>query len=140
MRARRYGHLRRKKQDLNTEDAEEHGVRMKLFDWLCARILFLVAIVACLLVPRTYTGRIWIFGTALALLFTAMLNVLRIRNRGRGVRGLGISCITANVAMFAFAIALMASIGKLRTTHNPQVPLVGGLLLIETAFSMGQKP
>ncbi len=139
MRARRHCYLRRTKQDLNPADAEEHGVRMKVFDRLCAGILSVVAIVDCLLVPRTYTGRIWIFGTALALLFTAMLNVLRIRNRSRAVRGLGISCITANVSMFAFAIALMASIGKLRTLHNPQVPLVGGLLLIEAAFSMVQK-
>jgi hypothetical protein len=112
---------------------------MKLFDWLCAGILFVVAIVDCLLVPRTYTGRIWILGTALALLFTAMLNMLRIRNRGSRVWGLGISCITANVSMLAFAIALMASIGKLRTLQHPQIPLLGGLLLMETAFSMGQK-
>jgi len=38
--------------------------------------------------------------------------------------------------MLAFAIALMASIGKSRTLHNPQVPLVATLLLIETAFSL----
>jgi hypothetical protein len=112
---------------------------MKLFDWLCAGTLFIVAIVDCLVVPRTYTGRIWLLGSALALLFTAMLNMLRIRNRGSGVQGLKISCITANVLMLAFAIALMASIGKLRTLQNPQVPLLGGTLLIEAAFSMGQK-
>jgi hypothetical protein len=112
---------------------------MTFFDSLCAGILFLAAIVDCLLVPRTYTGRIWILGTALALLFTAMLNMLRIRNRGSGVRGLKMSCITANVSMLAFAIALIASIGKLRTLQNPQVPLLGGLLLTESAFSLGQK-
>ncbi len=53
---------------------------------LCAGILSVLAIVDCLLVPRTYTGRIWIFGTGLALLFTAMLNVLRLRNGQRGAR------------------------------------------------------
>ena len=110
---------------------------MKLFDRLCAGILFILAIVHCLLVPRTYTGRIWIFGTGLALLFTAMLNVLRIRNV-RGVQGLKLFCITANVTMLVFAIALMASIGKSRTLQNPQVPLVGALLLAETAFSLGK--
>ncbi len=56
---------------------------MKLLDQLCAGIIFILAIVDCLLVPRTYTGRIWIFGTGLALLFTAMLNLLRIRNGTR---------------------------------------------------------
>ncbi len=94
-----------------------------------------MAIVDCLLVPRTYTGRIWIFGTCLALLFTAMLNMLRIRNR-RGIKDLALSCITANVTLLVFAIALMVSIGKSRTVHNPQIPLLASLLLIETAFSL----
>ena len=110
---------------------------MKLFDRLCAAILFVTAIVDSLLVPRTYTGRIWIFGTILALLFTCMLNVLRIRN-SREVRGLKLSCITANVTMFVLAIALMASIGKARTLQHPQVPLVAALLLAETVFSLGK--
>jgi hypothetical protein len=109
---------------------------MNLFDRLCAGILFILAIVDCLLVPRTYTGRIWIFGTALALLFTAMLNFLRIRNV-RGVKGLRLFCITANVMMLVFVIALIASIGKLRTLQHPQILLVGALLLCETVFSLG---
>jgi hypothetical protein len=110
---------------------------MKLLDRLCAGIVFVLAIVDCLLVPRTYTGRIWIFGTGLALLFTAMLNVLRLRN-GCGVKGLKLFCITANVTMLVFVIALMASIGKSRTLQHPQVPLVGALLLAETVFSLGK--
>src|ERR1700730_5830309 len=104
---------------------------MKLLDQLCAGILFILAIVDCLLVPRTYTGRIWIFGTGLALLFSAMLNLLRIRN-GRGVKGLRLFCITANVTMLVFVIALIASIGKSRTLQHPQIPLVGAVLLAET--------
>jgi len=108
---------------------------MRLVDGLCAGTLFVIAVVDCLLVPRTYTGRIWIFGTGLALLFAAMLNILRVRN-GREVKGLKLFCITANVTTFAFAIALMASIGKLRTLQHPQIPLVGALLLAETAFSL----
>jgi hypothetical protein len=108
---------------------------MKLLDQLCAGILFILAIVDCPLVPRTYTGRIWIFGTGLALLFSAMLNLLRIRN-GRGVKGLRLFCITANVTMLVFVIALIASIGKSRTLQHPQIPLVGALLLAETAFSV----
>jgi hypothetical protein len=108
---------------------------MTFFDRLCAALLFILAIVDCLLVPRTYTGRIWIFGTGLALLFTAMLNGLRIRN-GQGVGGLKLSCITANVTMLVFVIALMASIGKSRTLQHPQTTLVGALLLAETAFSL----
>lgn len=111
---------------------------MRLLDWICTVALFVLAIIDCLLVPKTYTGRIWIFGTGLALLFTAMLNLLRIRNKGE-VRGLKIFCITANVTMLVFAIALMASIGKARTLANPQVPVVAALLLAETAFSLGRK-
>jgi hypothetical protein len=108
---------------------------VRLFDRICSGTLFLLAIVDCLLVPRTYTGRIWIFGTGLALLFTAMLNVLRIRN-ARGIEGLRLSCVTANVSMLVFAIALMVSIGKSRTLHNPQIPVLATLLVIETVFSL----
>ncbi len=110
---------------------------MKLLDWICVGILFVLAMLDCLLVPRTYSGRIWIFGTGLALLFTAMLNVLRIRNNGF-VKGLKLFCVTANLTMLVFAIALMASIGKSRALANPQVPLVGTLLLVESAFSLGK--
>jgi|SRR5580704_14967077 hypothetical protein len=117
--------------------AEGHEKAMKLFDRLCVTILFVLAIVDSLLVPRTYTGRIWIFGTILALLFTCMLNVLRIRNGGE-VRGLMLSCIAANVTMLVLAIALMASIGKVRMLQHPQVPLVAALLLGETVFSLGK--
>jgi hypothetical protein len=108
---------------------------MKLFDQLCVTALLAISIVDGLLVPRTYTGRIWIFGTMLALLFTCLLNILRIRN-GRDVRGLKLSCITANVTMLVFAVALMASIGTTRTLQRPQVPLVTALLLAETALSL----
>jgi hypothetical protein len=110
---------------------------VKLFDCICAGVLFILAIVDCLLVPKNYTGRIWIFGTCLALLFTAMLNVLRIRN-GRGVKGLKLFCITANVTMLVLAIALMASIGRALTLQHPQIPLVGAILLTETGFSLGK--
>jgi hypothetical protein len=110
---------------------------MKLLDRLCAGTLFLLAIVECLLVPRTYTGRIWILGTDLALLFTAMLNVLRIRN-GYALQGLKMFCIAGNLTMLVFVVALMASIGKVATLRNPQIVLVAGLLLVETAFSLGK--
>lgn len=134
--ARGYCYLRRKNKGLNTGDTEGTEA-MIFFDRLCAGVLFVLAIMDCLLVPRTYTGRIWIFGTGLALLFTAMLNVLRIRNSGF-VKGLKLFCITANVTMLLFAVALIASIGKSRTLANPQVALVGVLLLVETVFSLGK--
>jgi hypothetical protein len=135
LRARGYGDFRGKNKGLTTKLTDP----MKLFDQFCAAALFLLAIVDCLLVPRTYTGRIWIFGTGLALLFTAMLNVLRLRN-SRGVQGLKLFCITANVTMLVFAIALMVSIGKSRTLQYPQIPLVAALLLAETAFSLRKNP
>ncbi|MGA8438774.1 MAG: hypothetical protein WB762_15420 [Candidatus Sulfotelmatobacter sp.] len=110
---------------------------MKFLDRLCAATLFVLAMANSLLVPRTYTGRIWIFGTCLALLFAAMLNLLRIGNRP-GVRGLKLFCVAANVIMLVFGIALMASIGKSRTLDNPQVPGLTALLLVESAFSLGK--
>ncbi len=87
------------------------------------------------MVPKTYAGRIWILGTDLALLFTAMLNVLLIRN-GYVMQGLKMSCIAANVTMLVFVIALMASIGQATTVRNPQLVLVAGLLVVETVFSL----
>jgi hypothetical protein len=108
---------------------------MKTLDRFCAVALFILAIVYCLLVPKTYTGRIWIFGTCLALMFTAMFNWLRIRN-GASVNSLRIFCITANVTMLALALSLIASIGRARTQANPQVPFVAALLLIETVSSL----
>jgi hypothetical protein len=112
---------------------------MKGLDRACAGALFLLAIVECWLVPRDYTGRIWIFGTGLALLFTAMLNLLRVRN-GYSVRGLKLYCIGANVMMLVFVIALIASIGWARTKANPQVLLVLGLLAAETTLSLAKNP
>jgi hypothetical protein len=112
---------------------------MKRLDRTCAGALFLLAMVECWLVPRDYTGRIWIFGTGLALLFTAMLNLLRLRN-GYGVHGLKLYCIGANVMMLVFGIALMASLGWPRTKANPQVLLVLGLLGAETTLSLAKNP
>jgi uncharacterized protein len=111
---------------------------MKFFDLLCAGSLFLLAIAASFLIPKTYTGRIWIYGTDLALLYAAMLNLLCIQN-GATVRGLKAFCIISNVSMLAFFLALMASIGLSRTLANAQIPLVAGLLLLETGFSLKEK-
>jgi len=106
----------------------------RFFDLLCAGALFVVAVAGSMLIPKTYTGRIWIFGTDLAVLFTAMMNLLRIQNAG--MRGVRVFCITANVAMMALFVALMASIGLSRTLANAQIPAVAGLLLLETGFSL----
>jgi hypothetical protein len=111
---------------------------MRLFDRFCATLLFLLAILDCLLVPKTYTGRIWIFGTGLALLFTAMLNWIRIRSAG-DTPGLRLSCITANITMLVLAASLTASIGRARTLANPEVSLAGILLLSETVSSLRRK-
>jgi hypothetical protein len=112
---------------------------MKLLDRLCAGALFLVAFVDCLLVPKSYTGRIWIFGTGLALLFTAMLNVLRLRN-GYTIQSLKMFCIGANLLMLNFVAVLMISIGKARALHNPGIILVAILVTVEMMFSFAKNP
>ncbi len=111
---------------------------MKFVDLLCAGALFLMAIAASFLIPKTYAGRIWIYGTDLALLFAAMLNLLRIQN-GPEMRGVKLFCITSNIAMLAFFVALMVSIGLSTTIANAQIPLVAGLLLLESGFSVKEK-
>lgn len=95
------------------------------------------AIAASMVIPKTYTGRIWIFGTDMALLFAAMLNLLRIQN-GYTISGLKVFCITSNFAMLAFFIVLTVSIGLARALVNAPIPLVAVLLLIETSFSLGK--
>jgi len=110
---------------------------MRFFDRLFAGLLFFLAIAECLLVPRNYWGRIWIFGTGLALLFNSMLNLLRVHN-GYGVRYLKTFTISANVTTLALFIALMASIGRARTLAFPMIIVVAVLVLVETLFSIGK--
>jgi hypothetical protein len=47
-------------------------------------------------------------------------------------------CIAANILMLTFVLALMLSIGRTRTLHNPQIIIVATLLLIELMFSLGK--
>jgi hypothetical protein len=110
---------------------------VKHVDRIAAGALFLLAIAECWLVPRDYTGRIWVFGTGLALLFTAMLNLLRIRN-GYAVRGLRLFCVSASIVTTVFVGSLMASIGQARVWANPQLILLFGLLVVQTGFSFGK--
>jgi hypothetical protein len=49
-------------------------------------------------------------------------------------------CIAANITMLAFFAALMVSIGKATTLHNPQLLLVAVLLTAETMFSLSKNP
>lgn len=112
---------------------------MKLLDRLCAGALFLVAIVECWRVPPRYPGRIWIFGSGLALLFTAMFNLLRIRI-GNRVPGLRLFCVSANAMTLAWLAALIASIGVTPALSNPQVPLIACLTFCEAVFSLVPQP
>ena len=125
--------LRGKTKDLAAEDTRGPSRIAQRLDLLCAGSLFLLAVAGSMLIPKTYTGRIWIYGTDLALLFAAMLNLLRIQNPS--VRGVKLFSITANFAMSAFFFALMISIGLSQTLSNAHIPAVTGLLLVEAAFS-----
>ncbi len=109
---------------------------MKRFDRVCAGAVLLLGLVHCLSTPRALAGRLWFFGTGLAILFAAMLNLLRIRN-GYGMSGLRMFCLAANVTLVALTIAVIVSIGWLRTFANPQVLVLLALLVIEAGFSLG---
>jgi hypothetical protein len=126
--------LREKTKDLAAEDTPGPSRIAQLLDLVCAGVLFLLAVAGSMLIPKTYTGRIWIYGTDLALLFAAMLNLLRIQNAA--MRGVKIFSITANFALSALFIALMLSMGLALVVLNPEIPGVIALLLIETAFSV----
>jgi len=110
---------------------------VRFLDLVCAGAIFLLAIWASMFIPKPYTARIWIFGSDLALLFAAMLNLLRIQNDSmRGVRAFS---ITANFAMTAFFVVLMVSIGFSRTLTYAPIPGVAILFVMETAFSVRKK-
>jgi hypothetical protein len=134
VRARGDRDLRGTGKSVTPEDTQSQKKLTRFFDLLCAGALFLVAVAASMFIPKTYTGRIWIYGSNLALLFSAMLNLLRIQNAS--MRGVRIFSITANIGMSAFLVALMVSIGLSQTLSNAQIPGVTGLLLLETAFSI----
>lgn len=126
--------IRGKTKALAPEDDQRPSRIAQFLDLLFAGALFLLPIAGSMLIPKTYVGRIWMYGTNLALLFAAMLNLLRIQNAS--MRGVKIFSITANFAMSALFISLMVSIGLSRTLSNAEVPGVTALLLIETAFSL----
>jgi len=87
--------------------------------------------------PANSAGRIWIFGTGLALLCTAMLSLLR---HGCGVHGLRRSCVGVHVMMSALVVALTVGIGWPKAMANPQIPLGLGLLVAEAMFSLAKNP
>ena len=126
--------LRGETEDLTADDTRGPGRIAQLLDLLCAGALFLLAVAGSMLIPKTYAGRIWIYGTDLAVLFAAMLNLVRIQNAA--MRGVKIFSITANFALAALFVSLMVSMGPSRVVSNAEIPAVTALLLIETAFSV----
>ena len=126
--------LRGKTKALAAEDTKGPNWIAQLLDLLCAGVLFLLAVAGSLLIPKNYTGRVWIYGTDLALLFAAMLNLLRIQNAS--MRGVKMFSIAANFALSALLVSLMVSMGLSRILLHPEIPAVTALLLIETAFSV----
>ena len=126
--------IRAKAKDLAPEDTPTPSRVGQLLDLVCAVALFLLAIAGSMLIPKTYAERIWMYGTDLAILFAAMLNLLRIQNAS--MRGVKIFSITANVALSALFVSLMVSIGLSRTLSVAQIPAIAALLLIQTAFSV----
>jgi hypothetical protein len=128
--------LRGKTEDVTADDAQGPSRIAQLLDLLCAGALFLLAVAGSMLIPKTYAGRVWIYGTDLALLFAAMLNLLRIQNAS--LRGVKIFSITANFALSALFVSLMVSMGPSRVLSNAEIPGVTAVLLIESAFSVGR--
>ena len=126
--------LRGKTEDLTADDNRGPSRIAQLLDLLCAGVLFLLAVAGSMLIPKTYTGRVWIYGTDLALLFAAMLNLLRLQNAT--LRGVKIFSIIANFALAALFVSLMVSMGLSRIVSNAEIPGITALLLIETAFSV----
>jgi hypothetical protein len=108
---------------------------MKVFDWICALVVFALGVVHCALTPVIYRGfsqsALWFFGTGLALVFAGMLNVLRLK--GPAAPLLRAFCIAANASLVLLAVLFAL---KVNLAHNPQ----GVVLLVslggELLFSL----
>lgn len=99
---------------------------MKRLDQVFAWILLLLAIIHCALTPLIYRQltllAVWFFGTGTAMIVTALLNFVRIR-QGSNLPLLRGACIAANSLMFAIAVGATWNV-RLTLLSNPQVPLL----------------
>jgi len=109
---------------------------MKRLDQVCAWVLFWSGVVHCALTPRL-PGRLWFFGTGLALMLAAMINLLRIRN-GYSVPWLRQFCLSANAMTLVLAVSLFWSLLP-RAARNPQVLFVLPVVIGELIFSLRRK-
>lgn len=99
---------------------------MKRLDRVFAWILFLLGIIHCALTPFIYGHltllAVWFFGTGTAMIVTALLNFVRIR-QGSNLPLLRGIYIAANFLMFAVAVAAAWDV-RSTLLSNPQVPIL----------------
>lgn len=108
---------------------------MKLVDRIFAWALVVMGLVHCALThlvhPAWTIDTIWFLCGGLAMIFAGMLNILRIAYAGVAP-ATRIAALLANVLMLSVTVGL-GSLLPLRS--NPQVGIVGILLLVELVFS-----
>lgn len=112
---------------------------MKLFDRILAWGLVVLGLVHCAFTPLAHAvwniDTIWFVCGGLAMVFAGMLNLLRIAYAGVAP-GTRIAALLANVLMLSVTVGL-GSLLPLR--GNPQVLVVGILLLLELVFSVARQ-
>jgi hypothetical protein len=113
---------------------------VKTFDSVVAWLIFGVGIVHCFATAVLFKGlrmpAVWFFGSGLALLYVAALNLLRIRydTVASGVRAV---CVVGNSVMMVFVIIVGATMSLRR---NPQAVLFIALIVAATALSILRRP
>jgi hypothetical protein len=110
---------------------------VRILDWIFAIIVCAMGVVHTVFAPLGHAltvGTLWSLGTGLALIFAAMLNVLRLR--GAGTPLVRTFAAIANACLLALACLL---VWKLHFARNPHAIVLAMVLAGEFLFSLGRK-
>lgn len=113
---------------------------MKIFDRIFAWILLLLGCAHCAVAfvvhKRLSIEAIWFFSGGLAVIFGALLNLLRLSCPDDRLAA-RVSAL-ANLLLFAVFAAALPWLVHREITHNPQVIVVGIAVVAEFGFSLRQ--
>ena len=110
---------------------------MKRLDTVCAWLIFGLGAVHIAMTPGGVSGRLWFFGTGLALIFAGMINLLRIKN-GYAVEWLKAFCVSANAMTLVLAVFSARALLP-RLARYPQVFVIVAAAIFELVLSARQR-
>lgn len=109
---------------------------MRLIDRIFAWALLVLGLVHCAFTPIAYAqfsiNAIWFLGAGMAMVFAAMLNLLRI-SYSAVAPGTRLAALIANVLLLSLSVGIA---GAVTLHNNPQVIVAGVIVLVELLFSL----